>query len=85
MCILLKVSNELNQNKCRLSVKKFCLAQNLKIKIWLFWPISGLKKALACWGSRYAPAKVASSSAFVCSIHTVCFALCFQKRHHSIT
>ena len=29
MRILLKVSNELNQNKCRLSAKKFCLAQNL--------------------------------------------------------
>lgn len=60
----------------------------LKIRIWLFWPISRLKKPLACWGSRYAPAKVASSSAFVCmyvvlsSTYTVCFALCFQKRHH---
>lgn len=27
--LVVNVSNELNQNKCRLSAKKFCLAQNL--------------------------------------------------------
>lgn len=29
LILVVNVSNELNQNKCRLSAKKFCLAQNL--------------------------------------------------------
>ena len=63
---LIQITNSKNYLfAAKLSNLKFNIFK-LRIRIWLFWPISRLKKPLACWGSRYAPAKVASSSAFVC-------------------